>query len=388
MNGIQQFIRLRTWWRFGRGCVADVGGIVSTLGHKALVVTGRTALRANGVTETVVGLLEAAGVQAVVCDGVTSNPRTSEVDTIVERQKRFRADVIVGLGGGSAMDAAKAARYCIAHGVDASEALQRVDGTGVRRAPSLVAIPTTIGTGAELSAGAVLTDVQRGVKDSIRGPLVQPDAAIVDPDLCATLPRPSVRVGAFDALSHAIETYASKRAQPFSRALSLRAAAMIMDGVRALDSDPGASMEQLCYASSLMGLNLAVSSTCLPHRIQYALGGRSDGVHALGVAAVYPAWAANLARHCPEVLAPFWPHLFGHDLAGSADEDAVYRAVQGLTRWFGVDGGVAAFGVTGANVDEYVDLVRGHLEDDPGYRGRQTIRRILLGSLRSAGASA
>ncbi len=153
---------------FGRGVLTQLGARVGEYGRRALLVCGRGAMRRHGVLDAVVGALHAAGITVTLFDGVSANPTSAEADRAVTLAVEHRCDVVIGLGGGSAIDAAKAAAVGVERGPVGplvGTTLEASDG-----ALPLVAVPTTAGSGSEVTKGATVTDVTRCLKAGIRGP--------------------------------------------------------------------------------------------------------------------------------------------------------------------------------------------------------------------------
>lgn len=201
---------------------------------------------------------------------------------------------MIGFGGGSAIDGAKAAAAGIPLTEDIEECL-----LGGKEPPEdtlpIIAIPTTAGTGSELSKGAILSSPQHHVKAGIRGKNILPKAAIVDAGYTWTLPERTTMETGFDVLAHGIESYVSVKATLFSEMLSEKAIRIVGECLPLLKNQPNdrEAREKMCFASMLMGMNLADVGTCLPHRMQYPIGAATDTSHGAGLMALYPAWIAG-----------------------------------------------------------------------------------------------
>jgi glycerol dehydrogenase-like iron-containing ADH family enzyme len=221
---------LRTKVRFGVGTFAEAGAEAAALGKTALVVTGRSAMRRAGLTDRLVASLSAAGVRAVLYEEATPNPTTGEVDKGADLARREGVDVVVGLGGGSAMDVAKAIAMAVAYDRPCYE----ICGVALDR-PGLpvVAITTTSGTGAEVTGVAVVTEPSRRHKTAVRSLVVAPTVAIVDPELTVTMPPAVTASTGMDALAHAVESYFSKNANPFTEPYAEEATDLVLTHLQA-----------------------------------------------------------------------------------------------------------------------------------------------------------
>jgi alcohol dehydrogenase class IV len=205
-----------------------------------------------------------------------------------------------------------------------------------------------------------VTDVVRRLKSGIRGDPVFPRAALIDPSLTDTLPPPVAAETGFDALTHAVEGYVARRANPISRTLSEKAIVLIGDHVRhAAGAEPDAeTRDAMCLAALLGGLNVAAASTCLPHRLQQAMGSADHvGVpHGRGLAAVYPAW---LRRAYPYAEAQFDRVA---SLLGSRD---IHDAIGDLISALEMDAGLREWGFDEADLDTFMSGISGNVGNDP-----------------------
>ena len=257
-----------------------------------LVTTGRT-LKKLGYVDSLVKLLEGMPSikEVLVFDYISSNPRLSEVKEAVRIGKTKCVNCIVGFGGGSALDAAKAA----AVGIGSTQPIEsfllegKVPG---RETLPIIAIPTTAGTGSELSMGAILSSPEHHIKTGIRGEHIYPKPAIVDPVYTWSVPQRITMETGFDVLAHGIESFLAVKSTPFTEMLSEKVIRIVAEQLPVLykNLDNRAARELMSYASMLMGINLANAGTCLPHRMQYAIGAATDTSHGAGLAALYPAW--------------------------------------------------------------------------------------------------
>ena len=315
-------------------------------------------MRRTGTLDTVLESLEHAGVTAALYDRVSPDPKSDEVDEAVELARREDCDVIVGLGGGSALDAAKAAGVAVNH-----DTVREIIGRTLDPHPGslpVVAIPTTAGSGAEVTKGSIVTDTVRSFKSGIRGEDVFPAAAIVDPALTETMPSAVAAETGFDALTHAVESYVARKANPITDSLSERAIALIAENVEAASNGvaTSAARERMCVAALLGGLNVATASTCLPHRLQQAMGSvsRIRVSHGRGLAALYPAWLERAYPHARE--------RFDRIGALLGDGDA-RAAIAGLRERLGLATSLAEHGYAREDIDAFMDGVSGNVENDP-----------------------
>ncbi|WP_030896038.1 iron-containing alcohol dehydrogenase [Streptomyces sp. NRRL S-474] len=344
---------------FGRGELDRAGRHATALGTHALVVTGRSAARSHGYLDRVVTSLESAGVRATVFDRVSANPRSDEVDEATAQARAQGCDLVVGLGGGSALDAAKGVSVTAPTGGSVRDLIGVTLGPQSPRLP-LLAVPTTAGSGSEVTKGAIITDTVRNFRSGIRGDAVFPRTAIVDPDLIASVPRAIMAETVFDSFAHAVEGCVAARADEASRSRAHQAIELIAAHLPAVlkGEDSPESREALCRASLLGGVNVANVSTCLPHRLQQAMGSLPgvDLSHGRGLAVLYPSWLRHTAPLVPDEFAAVAELLGG---------DTVHDAVGGLLASAGLAARLRDCGVAKDDLDRLVEGVTGNLDNDP-----------------------
>jgi alcohol dehydrogenase class IV len=274
--------------RFGAGRVSELPAALADLGaSRVLIVTGRTTTRADGIRSA----LQQAGISSVVL-GVATEPSIERVRAAVDVILETRCDAVLGFGGGSALDVAKAVAVLATSGTDPMDHLEVIGAGRPIERPGLpcIAVPTTAGTGSEVTRNSVLSG--GGVKASLRSPLLLPKVALVDPDLLVGVPKPTIAASGMDALSQLIEPLLSQRANPFTDALardgirrsarSLRRA--YQDGMQ--DADV---REDLAMASLFSGICLANAGLGAVHGLAAAAGARLSAPHGAVCAAVLAA---------------------------------------------------------------------------------------------------
>ncbi|KUJ68990.1 iron-containing alcohol dehydrogenase [Streptomyces albus subsp. albus] len=362
---------------FGSGTLDRVGALAAQWGGHALIVCGRTAMRRYGFLDRVTDALRRAGLSVTVFDKISANPRSDEVDEAVALAKSRSCDVVIGLGGGSAIDAAKAVAVAGPY-----DTVRDIIGETLAASPTalpVIAVPTTAGSGSEVTKGAIVTDVLRSFKSGIRGDDVFPKAAVVDPDLTAPLPVAIAVETAFDALAHAIEGYVAVRATEESRAHARRAIALIHDHlplVAAGNTGPK-TREAMALAALLGGVNVACASTCLPHRLQQAMGAvrRIEVPHGRGLALLYPAWLRTVQPHAKDGF---------DDIAQALGHHDIHRAVATVLDTVGLATGMADWGFTADDIDAFVEGISGNLDNDPTPDiGTDLVRHIYAESFRT-----
>jgi alcohol dehydrogenase class IV len=283
---------------FGSGRLRELGAQAARLGRRALIVTGGASARSSGALDRAADYLTAAGVECAVCDGVSPEPPLSDVERARALLRESGADLVIALGGGSAIDVGKAAAALArtdAPLADYHSGKLSCDRPGV----PCIAIPTTSGTGAEVTPNSVLTDPDRGVKTSIRGEALTPEIAVVDPELTFSLPPSATAHSGLDALCQALEALVSRSANPPSDALAFRAARVAAGALLAAYRDGGntGARERMALASHLAGLALASARLGLVHGLAHPVGAATHLPHGMVCGALLPMVIRANARH-------------------------------------------------------------------------------------------
>lgn len=238
---------------------------------------------------------------------IQANPDVTDIDLLVK--KAAHCNVIIGLGGGSVLDASKALAIIMPSQQSTRAWLQTSSIPDDAKKLPTILVPTTAGTGSELSFGAILSDRKNSFKGGLRGTKLVAEIAIVDPALTLTVPKQlSVETG-FDIVTHAVESYLSNNTNPQARMLSLQAISLVTKYLPKVQKDLAhqEARTALAYASSMMGLNLSSVGTCLPHRLQYPIGGHlPHSSHPQGLAWIYPIWIKFIYPHVSQDI----QHLF------------------------------------------------------------------------------
>jgi alcohol dehydrogenase class IV len=282
---------------FGAGRIAALGATARELGARALLVRGRNAERARPVAEA----LGAHGI-AVAELAVEGEPTVDLARAGVAAARAAGCELVVAFGGGSVLDAGKTIAALLGNGGDPLDYLEVV-GAGrplTRPSAPFVAIPTTAGTGSEVTRNAVLASPAHRVKASLRSPHMLPRVALVDPDLLAGLPPPVVASAGLDALSQLIEPFVSSRANPITDAFARegipRSARALRRAFAAAPAVAAADREDLALASLLGGLCLANAGLGAVHGFAAPLGGTFEAPHgAVCAALLAPVMRANIA---------------------------------------------------------------------------------------------
>ena len=355
---------------YGRGSFDQLGPMVAPMGKRAMVVRGGGHLDRSGVMDRLRRQFEVAGI-GIAEHMVRGEPDVSTIDEALEVARSAGCELVVGLGGGSALDAAKAVAGLLTMGGEALDYMEVVGrGQAIDRpAAPLVAVPTTAGTGTEVTRNAVLAFKEKRFKASMRSPHLIPRVALVDPQLTDSTPPQVTASTGLDALTQLIEPYVSRGAMPMTDGLSLegiRRAAGALPRAYADGSD-AAARDDMSLASLFGGICLANAGLGAVHGFAAPLGAMFPVPHGMACAALLPhVMEANV--HALRLEGPDHPVLaryatVGRALTGRAygeDREAIdagVEFVQALVRELSIPA-LSVFGLGEGDVEGLVASAR------------------------------
>ena len=353
---------------FGVGQRYALAGYAAALGQRALLVTDER-LGADPEFIRLVDSLTQAGLQTRIFDGTVAELPVECIARSVEAGKAFGADLVIGIGGGSCLDAAKITALLLTHGGRIS------DYYGEFKVPGpvlpLILIPTTSGTGSEVTPVAVVTDPDRAVKVGIASPHLISHTAICDPELTWSCPPGLTAVSGADALTHAIEAFTTMRRQPtggivhehvflgknaLSDNYALMAISLIASSLKRACDNGGdtEARERLMLGATTAGLAFGTAGTAAAHAVQYPVGAMTHTPHGAGVAVMMPYVMEFNRSHCAPEMAEIG-RAMGLEGAGktiSEQADATINAVEQLFASIGIPRTIADLGITAAQLPE------------------------------------
>jgi choline dehydrogenase len=343
----------------GPGAVNSLAEELTALGVLRPMLVTDPGVVAAGLADRVLPQLDGA----VVFEDVRPNPDIELVDRAADAYRDAGCDGVVGLGGGSSLDTAKAVGVVAAHGGSIARYEWGRDPIE-HRIPPLVAVPTTAGTGSEVTLWAVITDHHRKLKFNVGGtPLIGAHVALVDPELMLGLPPAVTAATGMDALSHAVECYTCDYHQPFADAVALHAIELVARWLRIAVHD-GANLEartHMAHAATLGGMAYGTESAGAAHAMSQSAGGVHDCPHgALTARVLGPVCEYNVPA-APERYARIAQGL-GVDTAGMDPLEAAEAGVEELYRLTD-DVGIPSLEELGFSVDEIPMLARMAFED-------------------------
>lgn len=303
------FFKLTTELYCEKGCVRSHAADIASYGSMAYIVTGRNSSKKNGSLDDVINVLNDNNIKYCVFDEVEENPSIENIMKAVEIGRKFNPDFVIGIGGGSPLDASKAISMLIAE-KDADETLL----FDTRKASYLpvITIPTTCGTGSEITPYSIVTIHEKKTKSSLPHK-IYPALALVDPSYLESAPVSIIRNTAVDALGHLIESYIHSRVTDISRIFSEKGLAMWRDIAAFIKNDSYTyeQYEKLIITSTIGGMAISHTGTSLPHRMSYYFTYNDGTPHGKAVG----AFLASYVRH------------------SSADDRRYVLDMLGMTSW-------------------------------------------------------
>lgn len=370
---------------FGNGLIAKLPSYVRSLKASRAIVVGDPGVERAGLVEKVSSILKADGIETVVFTDVESDPATRSVDEGVVLGKDHKADVVVGIGGGSALDTAKAIGLMLTNKGNIRDYVG-IDKVPLAGAP-VIAVPTTAGTGSELTIWSVLSDKVQKVKISVGSTLNCAKIALLDPELTLSLPSAITATTGMDALTHALESYVNTATQPISEAMSEQAMVLIAKSLRTAVND-GSNLEargDMLLASTIAAMAFNNTRLGVVHAFAMPLGAKFGIPHGLVNAIMLPevmrfnhlSNAKKFARIA---------EIFGEDISGLSAEQAALLSVDAISKLradVGISAKLSNFGVTPERLDEVVEeaLQSGNVPVNPRQPTHDDMRALLQAEL-------
>jgi len=316
---------------FGAGSAEKTGTEAQLLkAKKALIITDPGVIQA-GLLEGIEKSLQSVGIPFAIFDGVEPDPRIEVVEKSAEKAKKEGMDLIIGFGGGSSLDIAKVTSVMVANPgkIDSFFGIDLVPNPGV----PVILIPTTAGTGSEVTPIAILSDTKEKLKKGIVSPTLFPEVALVDPKLTVGLPPSVTAFTGMDALTHAIEACYSVNATGLSDLLAIRAMELISKNLRMAYAygENLSARSNMMEGSLLAGIAFANAGVGAVHAFAYPLGGEFHLAHGLTNTLMLPYVMRYNILGCPYKFAQM-AKAFGEKVEGLSELDAAETAVKFVER--------------------------------------------------------
>lgn len=324
---------------FGWGVIESCGEVAKEIGKKALVITGRSFAKKTGVLDKVTKSLKEAGIELVVYSNVTPNPKTEEVDEAANLGIKENCDFVIGLGGGSAMDAAKGAAIVMKSGGNLWDyvALPTKKAKQIGDTAPILLIPTIAASGSEGNPAAVFTNKETMQKAAIYNPFkIYPRVSLVDPSLTVSLPAKQTAEGIIDIIMHVLEEYLTGEVDcslqdRITESVILTCIENSKKVLQNLEDKEARTNISLASTVALHGLpNSGRAGSWVVHPIEHAITGIYDNIaHGAGIAAVLPAYLRFLGNKKPDRVKKLAIRIFGAD-EHLDEEDLIEACAKGF----------------------------------------------------------
>jgi alcohol dehydrogenase len=370
---------------FGNGAIARLPEFVKALGGSRGLVVGDPGVQRVGLIDRVQAILTGASIFNAVYADVESDPATRSVDEGTVHGKANGCDLVVGIGGGSALDTAKAIGLMLVNDGNIK------DYVGIGKVPRagapVIAVPTTAGTGSELTIWSVLSDKVAKAKISVGSALNCPAIALLDPELTLSLPPQITAATGMDALTHALESYVNTATQPISEAMSDQAMTLIARSLSKAVAD-GSDVEargDMLLASTIAAMAFNSTRLGLVHAFAMPLGAKFGIPHGLVNAIMLPEVMRFNHLANPRKFARI-AEIFGEKTAGLSVEEAAALSVSAIEKLkldVGITAKLSNFGVTEARFDEIVDeaMLSGNVPVNPRQPTNDDMKALLRAEL-------
>lgn len=327
---------------FGAGRLPEIGKITKNYGRKALIVTGGGSVKRSGAFDRVVSSLLEEGVETVECAGIEPNPRITSVKRGAQIARKEDCDVVVALGGGSVMDAAKVIAAAALYDGDPWNMINHGQQNWLppSKALPVITIPTLAATGSEMNRGAVISNSETKIKSFVLAECLYPKVALVDPELTLTVPKDQTAYGVCDIITHVTEGYFNNRANTpiqdrFAEGVIINA---IEWGSKAVaDGNDLEARTQVQWASivALNGWVQAGAKGSSPvHMIEHALSAHHDIAHGAGLSIISPAWMRFTAKVYPGKFVQFAQRVFALKARNPEDTECALEGINRLEEYF------------------------------------------------------
>lgn len=380
---------------FGAGQRHALGKVAARLGKRALVCTD-ARLAGEAVFTEMVALLESEGISVLVDASVEPDVPRDSCNRVAQTARSFAPDLVIGIGGGSCLDIAKTVALILTHGGSPDQYY----GEGKVPGPILpiIAVPTTAGTGSEVTPVAVLSDLDRAMKVGISSPYLIPSAAICDPELTLTCPKGLTAVAGADALTHAIEAFTAVRREPSPSlaqdrvfvgkstltdhfallAIELLGKSLVTayNQPNDLDARSDVMLGALCA-----GMAFGTAGTAAAHAIQYPIGTQTHTPHGLGVACILPYVMTYNRPVAEESLAGIGRALGTTATTSSAQADDAITRVRTLFNKIEIPNTLEGLGLSKADLNwtgEQAMTISRLIENNPRTFDASSMERLIL----------
>lgn len=349
---------------FGKGSLEYLKKIKA---HKAVVVTGGSSMQKYGFLDKVVNYLESSNIEVKKFEGVEPDPSVETVMKGAKFMREFNPDLIVAIGGGSPIDAAKAMWIFYEHPeLSFDDIKEPFSIPELREKAKFVAIPSTSGTATEVTSFSVITDYSKKIKYPLADYNLTPDVAIVDTNLVMTMPAKLTAHTGMDALTHAIEAYVATLHTPFTDPLALQAIDIIVKNLKkSYDTCDENAREQMHIAQCLAGMAFSNAFLGITHSIAHKIGASFNIPHGCANAILLPYVIKFNTKECADRYAAIAKHI---NLEGKTDDelvDALINKINSMNKELNIVSTLKAYGVSEEYFKEHLGYISVNALSDP-----------------------
>ena len=311
---------------FGAGIISETGDIAKKYSDNVLIVTGKNSMQKTGTLDKLVKILKEAGITVTVYDGITPNPTITEIDEAAKIAKQKGVGLIIGLGGGSPLDSAKAIAVAAKGDIPVWEYLK----TLANEAIPVITVVSTSGTGSEVNRYSVMTNPATGEKPGFGYECMYPKEAIIDPEITSSMPPYVTASTGFDVFVHIFEAFTGKAKNEFSAAYCMQAFYLLKDNLINAYSEPDNMQARgnMALASALAGLAIDISGVGIMHAMEHPISGNYPNIaHGAGLAVLAlesMKYNLNACKRDYMLIA----HHFGIKRAGKSDDEYAMSLIE------------------------------------------------------------
>lgn len=355
MGTIQDFsFILPTRIEYGEHAIQRVGDELTRLQAKKIVVVTDQVVLGLPFFKTIESILSSWNGDWEIYDQVEANPKDYNVDQGAAMTAEYGADAILAIGGGSPIDCAKAMSVVATHGKSVHD--YRDPKNITKDVLPIISVPTTAGTGSEVTFSSVITDTSTHIKFTVKHPRIAPVAAVLDPQVTVSMPKELTAATGMDALTHAIEAYTARNAEPISDACALHAVTYLCTHIRSAFSDGNdiAARSNMLMGSLLAGIAFSHSDVASVHCIAESLGGTFDLPHGVCNAVMLPEVVAYNLEYCRQRYADIARAAGVIETPDETMADRLVRYLRDLARELGLPR-LNDFGVKEADFEDIAE---------------------------------
>ncbi len=304
---------------FGAGLIGETGKIAKKYSDTALIVTGKNSMQKTGTLDRLVKILKDAGIAPIIFDGITPNPTTYEIDSAAGIAREKGVGLIIGLGGGSPLDSAKAVAVAAKGNIPVWEYLK----TPAKEALPVITVVSTSGTGSEVNRYSVMTNPETKEKPGFGYECMYPKEAVIDPEIMLSMPAYVTAATGFDVFVHIFEAFIGKAKNAFSSAYCMQAFYLLKDNLIKAYNEPNniEARGNMATASALAGLAIDISGVGIMHAMEHPVSGNyPKAAHGAGLAALAVESMKYNLNACKKDFILI-AHHFGIKRAGKSDDE-------------------------------------------------------------------